>query len=276
MSTKFIDTHTEKDIMAISQTLIEARISRRGLKQYPGQLPKTLETAYRVQDLSISKWPDQIVGWKVGGIPPHLQAQYQNTRLCGPIYANNVKKIDNNKTAIMPVFENGYAAVEAEFIIELGDTSTLPSNNITEQQAREAIEKVYIGAEIASSPIQNINDLGPAAPISDFGNNTGMIIGPEIKNWQALNLSNIPVTTIVDGTQHGPVKITSELEGPIGATKFLIEHLKQRNYKIDKGTYISSGAITGIHDSVVGSQATLIFTDLGTLNIKICHYDNQE
>ncbi|MBX2848465.1 MAG: hypothetical protein KTR16_09095 [Acidiferrobacterales bacterium] len=262
-------THTEQDIALISETLIKARLSCSGLSQYPGELPQTLDIAYRIQDLSMSKWHDKLVGWKVGGIPQHLQLQLQGERLSGPIYASNVKHHNGNNTEVMPVFEDGYAAIEAEFIIELGDTAKLPSTGITEQQAIEAINKVYIGAEIASSPIQKINDLGPTAPISDFGNNSGLIIGREIENWQQLDISTVAVTVNIDGTIHGPSKTQSGLKGPVGATKFLIEQLKQRGHKINPGTFLSSGAITGVHDSHVGANATISFDGFGDINLTL-------
>ena len=169
----------------------------------------------------------------------------------------------------MPVFEHGYAAIEAEFIIELGDTSSLPSKNITQEQATNAITRVFIGAEIASSPIQKINDLWPTAPISDFGNNSGMIVGPEITNWQKRDLSTIDVTVNIDWVQHGPTKTKSGLDGPVCATKFLIEHLKKRGHEIPKGTYISSGAITGVHDSFVGTNSQIFFEGLGQFKVSL-------
>lgn len=261
--------HSEQDIASISDSLIKARISCSGLSRYPGELPQTLETAYRIQDLSISKWQDRLLGWKVGGIQKHLQEHYKDERLSGPIYANNVKFSSTNSVIDMPVFEDGYAGIEAEFIIELGNTVNLPLTGITEQQVIDSIEKIYIGVEIASSPIQKINDLGPTAPISDFGNNSGLIIGPEIKNWQQANISNINVTVNIDGVIHGPTKTQPGLKGPLGATKFIIEQLKQRGYEIEPGTFISSGAITGVHDSEVGAKSTIKFDGFGEIHLSL-------
>ncbi len=39
---------------------------------------------------------------------------------------------------------------------------------------------MFIGIEIASSPLQNINDYGPAVVASDFGNNAGLLLGAEV------------------------------------------------------------------------------------------------
>ncbi len=266
---KLEDTHSEQDIVAISNNITQARITRTGLPEFPGELPKTLETAYRIQDCSIASWNDKIVGWKVGGIPAHLQDAFECDRLTGPIYATSVKNYCVGESTQMPVFKNGFAAIEAEFILQLKDVSKLPDKNLTEQQIINSIDKVYIGAEIASSPIQNINDFGPVAPISDFGNNSGMIIGPEIENWRNLDLSSVDVTVVIDEQVHGPTTSPAGMAGPYGAAKFLIEQLKQRGYDIEPGTYISSGAITGVHDSNVGSSSTITFEGLGSFDLNL-------
>lgn len=266
---KLEDTHSERDIAAISDNITQARVTRTGLPEFPGELPKTLETAYKIQDCSIASWDDKIVGWKVGGIPTHLQGDFGCDRLSGPIYATSVKNYSADKPTEMPVFKNGFAAIEAEFILQLKDVSNLPDSGLTEQQIVDSIDKIYIGAEIASSPIQNINDFGPVAPISDFGNNSGMIIGPEIEDWRSLDLSDINVTVVIDDEVHGPTATQASLAGPYGAAKFLIEQLKQRGYDIEPGTYISSGAITGVHDSNVGSFSTITFEGFGSFELSL-------
>ena len=49
----------------------------------------------------------------------------------------------------MPVFEKGFAAIEAEYIIQLGDVSGLASSGLTQAQIESVIDKIYIGVEIA-------------------------------------------------------------------------------------------------------------------------------
>ena len=51
-------------------------------------------------------------------------------------------------------------------------------------EAADLIGAVHAGIEVASSPLGRINELGPIAVISDFGNNNGLVIGPEIAGWR--------------------------------------------------------------------------------------------
>jgi len=266
-----IDKHTDSDLNAISDKLVEARLSSTGLSEFPGVLPQTLEDVYKIQDLSISKWDDNIVGWKIGGVTPDLQEQLQAVRLCGPVFEKTVKYAENNAHLLMPVYKDGYSAFEVEYIMELGDTSHLPATDLTEEQIRSVVKRVFIGFEMASSPIQDVNKIGSLAVISDFGINEGIIVGPEVENWLEVDLFDADVTIVIDGKQFGPVKPNSSFVGAYGAVKFLIEHMKANGKELPAGTLASTGAITGVHDEDVGvgSKAEVTFGDFGGFTMEL-------
>ncbi len=82
------------------------------------------------------------------------------------------------------MFAQGFAAVEAEFVVQLAKDAPANVTEWTAETARRFVKTMYIGIEIASSPLQNINDYGPAVVASDFGNNAGLLLGAEIADWQ--------------------------------------------------------------------------------------------
>jgi len=262
-------THSNKDIQAISNSILNARRTCSGLAEYPGDLPDSLCTAYRLQDLSMTRWPDTLVGWKVGGIDLQWQAKFASTRLCGPIYAKGLRYASSKDVVEMAIFDQGFAAVEAELIVELGDVSTLDVSALDEATIKAVIRNIYLGVEIASSPIRGVNDLGPVGPISDFGNNSGLIVGPALSEWQHRKLEDIVVTTEVHGTVFGPASPAPGMEGPLGAVHFLLQHLQQRNIAIPPGTLVSSGAITGVHEVKVGSRAEVQFAGLTNIPLTL-------
>ena len=210
-----------------------------------------------------------IAGWKVGGVPQPLQSKFDAQRLSGPIFKRTVKYSTDATQTQMPVFEKGFAAIEAEFVVELNDVSALPNTPLTLEQIHSAIKRVYIGVEIASSPLQIINEVAPIGPVSDFGNNTGLIVGPEVANWQDGDLSQYAVSTTINAQNVGVTSAPHALNGPLGAVGFLIEQLKSRGYAIPKGTLISTGAITGVHQAYVGDEAEIVFEGLGSLLVKL-------
>ena len=255
-------------IAHISDTLTEARWARRVLTRFPGDLPDNLNEAYAVQDRSIERWDDEVVAWKVGGIPPHLREHLGQDWVTGPVYAKR-QKFAQDEPVLMPVFEGGFAAVEAEIILEFGDLSGLDKVSPSADDIVPFIASCSIGVEIASSPMPDINRIGPLAVISDFGNNHGMIVGREIEDWSPEKLSSIEVKTYVEGALVGTAFPPAPPAGPMGAAAFLVANLKRRGRAIPPGLRVSSGALTGIHDVIVGQTSRVTFSEFGEIDIEI-------
>jgi len=239
------------------------------LLEFPGTLPDTPKEAYQVQDLCISGWDDKLAGWKVAGLKPELHQAFAAKRQSGPVFEKNMQFTDCSDHIKAPVFADGFAAIEAEFVILLGDVSKLPTSNISEQDAIKAIDKIFMGIEIASSPLKNTHSYGTLSPICDFGNNAGVIVGPEIKNWQEVDLSTINVSVKIAGEEVGNATTKSSLDGPVGAVTYLLEHLAQRGHTVKPGTYISSGAVTGAHQTTVGTPSEVTFEGVGTISLEL-------
>ena len=257
-------------VKEIAEHFVNARLNHSGLTQYPGPMPETLETAYQVQAHAISLWQDEIIGWKVGGVPPEMQSKYNNTkRLAGPIFKNGLKYSENGAHTDMPIFVEGYAAIEAEFVLQLDDCSELPEGELSPEQVHSVIKRAFIGVEIASSPLTVINDIGPVGPISDFGNNNGLIIGPELTQMVRGDLSEFEVTMIINDKLIGKTTCPAGFDGPLGAVKFLIEHLKTHNIAIPENTYVSTGAITGVHQAFVNASSDITFAGIGNMKLSL-------
>lgn len=242
------------DITAISNALTNARHNSILLDEFPGEMPETLEAAYAVQTASINAWNDDVCGWKVGGVPPAYLGRFTDKRLVGPIFKNSVSYPKKGETSVMPVFD-GFAAIESEFVFALGET---PDQ-----------DRLFIGVEIASSPLHAINDKGPIAIVCDFGNNHGLIVGPEIRDWQSLSPEPFEVKTIINGEVIGAKIIDSFPGDALEALAFYRAHAKRNNMETPVGTYISSGAITGVHETRAGATSIADFGPFGSLNIEL-------
>jgi 2-keto-4-pentenoate hydratase len=231
------------NIARIARSFVNARRDGTTLADYPGDMPHGLADAYAVQDAAIKLSPDAIAGWKVGRINPPLG---EIDRLAGPIFADHVFVADGGALA-MPVFADGFAAAEAEFLLRIAATPDPDKTSYSMAEAVALIDAVHIGIEIASSPFPGINDHGPTVTISDFGNNNGLIVGPAIEGWRDTDLNHWPVELWIDGTRAGAATAAAMLDGPFGAARFLFELMAQRGIALGAGQWISTGAVTGVH-----------------------------
>jgi len=202
----------------------------------------------------MSQWPDEVAGWKVGGIPEHLRAKLGADWLVGPIFGRSVKRADGDASVAMPIYEGGFAAIEPELVVELGNT-------------RDE-DRIFIGAEIASSPVPDINGYGPTAVVSDFGNNNGLLIGPEIADWQNFD-EPLEVSIWIDGEAIGSKTLDPLTVTAAKALQFCIDIAAEQNRELPAGTFVSTGAITGIHEAAVGAKAKIAFGNLGALHLHL-------
>ncbi|MFV0624369.1 2-keto-4-pentenoate hydratase [Sphingomonas sp. ac-8] len=241
----------------IAATFVRARREGGVVADYPGTMPAGLGEAYAVQDRALALDGRRVAGWKVGKIDPPLEG---SNRLAGPIFADQIVA-GSDATLAMPVFGDGFAAAEAEFLLRVGTAPDPAKRRYTMDEALDLLDAVHVGIEIASSPFPGINDHGPTVTISDYGNNNGLVIGPAIENWRDAGIERWPVELLVDGTVIGSATAETMLDGPFGAARFLFELLADRGIALRPGDWISSGAVTGVHRVVVGAQVEVRFDD---------------
>ena len=261
---------SEADAMLDAETVagafVAARRDARALPDYPGRLPETLDAAYRIQDAAIRLNGGAIAGWKVGRIQPPLDTKFGTTRLAGPIFADHV--FPAVPAHEMPVFVGGFGAIEAEFLFRLGD---VPPGRLqwTAEDALDCVTDVHAGFEIASSPFVRINELGPVVTASDFGNNHGLVVGPALADWRVNVVDDMTVTTHIDGALAGSGQAANFPGGSAGSIAFLLSHLAARGIRVWPGTWVSTGAVSGVHEISPGRTATADFGGLHSISCRI-------
>ena len=252
---------------ALAKRLVDARLSAQLLEEFPGQLPTTLNQAYSVQAASIARWPDDVVGWKVARLPVDDRARFGQERLAGPIFRPMVRTVGRQATTAAEIFDGGFAAIEAEIILELGRDIAPDINTAAGDDLARAVSRAYCGAEIASSPMPFVIDLGAMSIISDMGINVGEIVGPEIPDFLSVPAEALTVTTSVDGEVVGEASPGTITGMPFDALRFLIEHCAVHGIELRSGTLVSTGMITGVHDVAVGSKARVDFGEYGWFDV---------
>lgn len=251
-------------LAAISQAFVSARREARALPAFPGEIPPTLTQVYALQDHSIRAWPDRVAGWKIGLIPPPLRAAHDGEeRLIGPVFARKVQY-----AGAAPVrfegYAGGFAAVEAEFIVRIARDvapGAAPADPL------ELVGALHFGMEPASSPLSTINELGPRVVVSDFGNNNGLIIGPEIAGWRERAPESLQVRTVIEGELIGSASLANLPGGLAGALRFLLDKLASRGLYLRAGDWITTGAITGVHRVEPGTRASVELLGLPPIDL---------
>jgi 2-keto-4-pentenoate hydratase len=169
----------------VAAELVAARREGRSLTGFPGVVPASMAEAYQIQELAMSRWQDSLVGWKIGYISADRRAAGDPDRLVGPIWRQQCHLGEEQVSAAeVGIFVSGFAAVEAELVIRLGqDLPAHDGGGWTAEEVADLEQHLLVGIEVASSPIPDINSLGPTVIAADFGNNNGLVLGSVLADW---------------------------------------------------------------------------------------------
>ena len=261
-------TSSSAHARAIAEQLVGARRTATPLAEFPGAIPTDLDAAYTIQSAGIAIWPDAVAGWKVGRLAPQWQEKFHEDRLVGPIFGASIRSAHDGKTVEFPVYEGGFAAVEAEFVFRLRSDAAPTKKAWTAAEALRLELDLLIGIETAGSPISSINDLGPGVIVSDFGNNAGLILGPEVANWRRRAPETLACEVWIDGLSVGRGSASSLPGGPAAGLAFALTRCAQLTRPLKAGDLVSSGATTGIHDIRVGQTARVSFGADGEIHCR--------
>jgi 2-keto-4-pentenoate hydratase len=253
----------------IAKRFVAARRNALPLNDFPGEIPAGLQTAYVIQGAAIELWPDQIGGWKVGRIPVELENSFGIDRLAGPIFRGAIRFAAGADSLDMPVFDGGFAAIEAEYVAVIGRDAPSGKMSWTLEEAEGMIADLCIGLEVASSPLKTINELGPPVVVSDFGNNAGLIVGPSIDDWKNRAIDSMSCISFIDGSQVGEGGAFRLTGGFIRSVQFVLELNARRGMPLRSGDFVATGQTTGIHDIQTGQSGRLDFGGDGELNCAI-------
>jgi len=261
-------TTSPADARRIAEAFVQARLAGRALGAYPGRVPADLEGGYACQDAAIALWPDRVIGWKVGYIASNRRDASGDDRLVGPIFGAMLRTAHPGTITEFPVFDGGFAAVEAEYVVRLGADAPPGKRDWTAGEAAALAGALHVGIETAGSPLATINQLGPTVVASDFGNNAGLILGPEIADWRGPALESLRCETWIDNRCVGRGGAAALEGGPMGALAFALARLARRGRPLRAGDLVSTGAATGIHDIRAGESARVDFGAAGTLHCR--------
>lgn len=225
-----------------AQAFLLARRQSKPLWAFPGLLPSTMADAYEVQDRLINAWGESVAGWKVAAVRPEFRRAAGTSFLCGPIFQSTVRQSDPGSQTDVALLPGGFNAVEAELVFQVRNAVT-PDEHTHPNALADLISQIRLGVELAGNALGGISDLGPEAVAAGFGNNLGLIVGPEVVKE---SLGGRRLRTLINGEVVGEIGLGA-IEDRMPAFSALLGILAARGIALEAGAWVSTGALTGVH-----------------------------
>ena len=250
-----MSTPAAEDVVAAE--LVAARRDGRSLTGFPGVVPASMAEAYQIQELAMSRWQDSVVGWKIGYISADRRIAGDPDRLVGPIWRQQYHLSEEHMPPVeVGIFAAGFAAVEAELVIRLEqDLPAHEEGGWTAEEAADLEQNLLVGIEVASSPIPDINALGPTVIAADFGNNNGLVLGPILADRP--DGAPVQLACYIDGQLIGEGSAENLPGGIHHGLATALNILTSRGQPVRAGMVFATGAITGIHPIGPGQHCSV-------------------
>jgi len=121
---------------------------------------------------------------------------------------------------------------------------------------------------LAGSGLRLINRPGPPLVVSDYGNNAGLLLGPEVADWRQRLVEGLACETFIAGVSVGTGGTNAIHGGVLAALAFALAKGARRGRPLRAGQLVSTGAATGLPDIVAGQHARVAFPGIADLEVE--------
>ncbi|MBU0724906.1 MAG: 2-keto-4-pentenoate hydratase [Alphaproteobacteria bacterium] len=247
------------DVSAAAARLLEARRTRQRLTALSeSERPGSVAEAYAVQD-AVAQALGPVGAWKIGAKSP------TDTPLSASIQQADV--IDSG--ASLPRDRFNIVIIEAEVAFRFG--RDLPANGAPYDDATilAAIESAHPAIEIVDTRFAEIDGLDAFSKLADFQMNGALVVGPALRDWQALDLKGITASVTIDGFE----VIEKTGANPAGDPRWLAlwaaNNLIARGQPIRAGQVVTTGSYIGMLPAPQGGRIVASLSGVGSVSVTI-------
>jgi 2-keto-4-pentenoate hydratase len=216
--------------------------------------PRSDTDAYEIQDAVIRQLAESVGGWKVGA------ASAATPAFCAPIWTRMIRQ----SPATYHARELRLIGIEAEIAFRLG--RDMPPRSSAYDRTEVIIDAtLHPVIEVVDSRYADFRSLDRAAILADNYSNGGLVYGPAVADWQALDFGRTKIDVTEDGEPFADSS-GGATRDPVAA---LVDFANLMNGRggAKAGTFITTGSWTGLVFTKRGTQIVADFGPLGRVEV---------
>lgn len=263
------DQHLASDALRhAAQIIAAARKSLTPLPTLPQRImPKSIADGYRVQSevhqiLASELGP--LVGYKIGCTSEVMQKYLAIPHPCaGGVHAREAHQsgVVLKATAFVRV------GVECEIAVRLGRDLVPGGAPFTRDSVADSIECYLPAIEIVDDRYVRWETLGAPTLIADDFFAAGIVLGEPVAPSAVADLIRVEGRALINGQETGRGTGADVLGHPHNALAWLANHLASEGVGLRAGDIVMTGSLVKTMWLKAGDEATMEFSDLGTVRI---------
>ena len=232
-------------VIHIARRIFEANRARERFRPLRGEdAPESLEAAYRIQDEVHRLFETEAGMGPPGGHKIALTSRAVQ-ELCGvdqPVYGRVFAKTIRQSPARVRLSDYLRLGLEFEVAVEIG--RDLPASAAPWTRARIAdYEAAVLPAfELIEDRDADYDDLDAASILADRCWCAGMVLGPRVEDWQALDLAAAPVELCWNDEAVERAVTGDSLGHPFEGLAWVANHLVGRGQRLREGEVVITGS----------------------------------
>ncbi len=249
-----------------AQVIATACNSGRQIMDLPTPGVHHLSDAIRVQDRLFRDCFGSISGWFASATNRAMLKQLGLSKpYAGPWRSGRQVR---SGTTVDPVGELDIV-IEAEVTFRLSQDLPVRSAPYSKDEVAGAIGAAIPSIEIVISCYADAFSQDPLNLICEGGFAQYLVLGDEARNWQSLNIDDLPVSVQVNGREVETGITSAVLDGQLSSITWLANNLSERGHGLKKGQLCNTGMCAPIAVAQPGDEVTVSFGALGRAHCSI-------
>jgi 2-oxo-3-hexenedioate decarboxylase/2-keto-4-pentenoate hydratase len=256
---------------AIAAELARQHEGREQSRPLPDELrPRDMDEAYDVQEAFVrllrSEGGSHIAGWKVALTSNVMQ------QLCGvdqPAAGCLLShRIHASGTEIRAA-DWLRIGVESEVAVRLGQDLPTAEGPHDRESAAAAVAACMAAIEIIDDRNADYSEIDLPTLVADNAWNGGVVLGPEMTGWRALDLAALRGRMVINGETAGEGHGRDVLGHPLESLAWLANHVNRRGAMLRAGDVIMTGSVVATKWLKPGDEMRTIFDALGESVVRV-------
>ena len=256
---------TREELRQGASRIVEARRAVQKLAGLPDACrPRTLAEAYEMQRVATEQWGDEVVGWKVGATSAEIQKLFG---MAEPAYGPVFKQTVSASPARLKASAFQHLTLEAEFAFTFRESLPPRPKPYAREEVLAAIDALIPAIEIISPRFKRLTLDEAPQMVADFFGNGGAVFGTPCKNWRDLDLAAHALSISIDGVKRQDGTGALVLGNPLNVVDWFVGAFGAHGRTIERGQFVMTGTMTGLHAPQPGETAVADFGDLGRVEV---------
>lgn len=263
-------TQQAKTVRA-ARALFEAHKLRETYADLPeDERPSDTAEAYAIQDALVALWQADgrgaFAGYKIGVTSAAIQAMVGlDQPIAGVIFAPTVRQTP----ATIRAADFVRLGIECEIALRIG--RDLPPEGAPYDRAAlaDAVEACMAAFEVIDDRDADYSRLNVLSMTADNSWNAGVVLGPEVRDWRALDLAAAAGALTINGEAAGEGVGGDALGHPLESAAWLANNLAGRGRTLAAGMIVMTGSIVATKFPKPGDRARFAVAGLGEVAVTV-------